>query len=102
MRKGIFVLLFGILPFVLTAQIKVTLDADQAKTQISRNIYGHFAEHIGRLIYGGLYVGENNAGIPNTLRAARAARECPNHVYRGVLSRSTEEFEACIQTDGRH
>ncbi len=66
MRKRIFVLLFGILPIVLTAQIKVTLDADQAKTQISRNIYGHFAEHIGRLIYGGLYVGENNTSIPNT------------------------------------
>ncbi len=31
---------------------------------ISRNIYGHFSEHLGRCIYGGLYVGENS-DIPN-------------------------------------
>ncbi|MBF9252837.1 alpha-N-arabinofuranosidase [Pontibacter sp. 172403-2] len=33
---------------------------------ISRHIYGHFAEHLGRSIYGGFYVGENNTKIPNT------------------------------------
>ena len=33
---------------------------------ISKEIYGHFAEHLGRCIYGGFYVGENNAKIPNT------------------------------------
>ncbi len=66
MRKITLSLLFGILPLVLAAQTKITLDADLAKTQISRNIYGHFAEHIGRLIYGGIYVGENNTKIPNT------------------------------------
>lgn len=33
---------------------------------INRDIYGHFAEHLGRLIYGGLYVGEDNTEIPNT------------------------------------
>lgn len=33
---------------------------------ISRHIYGHFAEHLGRCIYGGFYVGEGNAKIPNT------------------------------------
>jgi alpha-N-arabinofuranosidase len=67
MRKKIILpLLFGILPLVLAAQTKITLDADMAKTQISRHIYGHFAEHIGRLIYGGIYVGENNTNIPNT------------------------------------
>ena len=32
---------------------------------ISRHIYGHFAEHLGRCIYGGFYVGEDSA-IPNT------------------------------------
>ena len=32
---------------------------------ISRHIYGHFAEHLGRCIYGGFYVGEDNK-IPNT------------------------------------
>ena len=48
------------------AQNAVTIDADSAKTTISRHIYGHFAEHLGKCIYGGFYVGENNAKIPNT------------------------------------
>lgn len=34
--------------------------------KISKHIYGHFAEHLGRGIYGGFYVGENNTKIPNT------------------------------------
>ncbi len=32
---------------------------------ISRRLYGHFAEHLGRYIYGGIYVGEESP-IPNT------------------------------------
>ena len=66
MKKIILVLFFGILPFVLTAQNRITLNADHAETQISKHIYGHFAEHLGRCIYDGIYVGENNASIPNT------------------------------------
>src|SRR5688572_13456479 len=38
----------------------------EAELTISKNIYGHFAEHLGRCIYGGFYVGEGNAKIPNT------------------------------------
>ncbi len=37
--------------------------------QISKDIYGHFSEHLGRCIYGGIYVGEDSA-IPN-LRGIR-------------------------------
>jgi alpha-N-arabinofuranosidase len=33
--------------------------------RISRHIYGHFSEHLGRCIYGGLWVGEDSP-IPNT------------------------------------
>jgi len=47
-------------------QITVTLNPDSARTTISRHIYGHFAEHLGHCIYGGFYVGEGNAKIPNT------------------------------------
>src|ERR1051325_7936996 len=43
----------------------LVIRADQPKGQISRNIYGQFAEHLGRLIYGGLWVGEDSP-IPNT------------------------------------
>ncbi len=47
-------------------QTRVTVHADQGKDTISRNIYGHFSEHLGRCIYGGFYVGEASTGIPNT------------------------------------
>ncbi len=66
MKKVILVLIFVILPYVLTAQNKITLNADLAETRINKNIYGHFAEHLGRCIYDGMYVGENNTSIPNT------------------------------------
>ncbi|UII23438.1 alpha-N-arabinofuranosidase [Fulvivirga ligni] len=39
--------------------------ADNAPV-INKHIYGHFAEHLGRCIYGGFYVGEGNTKIPNT------------------------------------
>jgi alpha-N-arabinofuranosidase len=39
--------------------------ADQPKGIINPNIYGQFAEHLGRLIYEGLWVGEDSP-MPNT------------------------------------
>ncbi len=44
----------------------ITLFGDKGKTTIDKNIYGHFAEHLGRCVYGGFYVGEDNKAIPNT------------------------------------
>ena len=41
------------------------LHADQPKGTINRNLYGQFAEHLGRDIYDGLWVGEDS-NIPNT------------------------------------
>ena len=41
--------------------IKSTADAPT----INKNIYGHFAEHLGRCIYGGFFVGDTSK-IPNT------------------------------------
>ena len=66
MKRKIFVLLLVILPFVLTAQNKIALNANLAETKISKNIYGHFAEDLGRCIYGGIFVGKDNTRIPNT------------------------------------
>jgi alpha-N-arabinofuranosidase len=48
-----------------SAQNKITLHVDRAKDTISKNIYGHFAEHLGHGIYGGFYVGDDNKKIPN-------------------------------------
>ena len=59
---------FLFIPRVLPAQSPVNtivVHADAGKDTISRYIYGQFAEHLGRGIYGGLWVGENSP-IPNT------------------------------------
>jgi alpha-N-arabinofuranosidase len=45
---------------------KLTLHIPDAKTIINKNIYGHFAEHLGHCIYDGIYVGDSNTVIPNT------------------------------------
>lgn len=50
----------------LNAQVKIKIDEKADAPQISKHIYGHFAEHLGRCIYQGLYVGEENKIIPNT------------------------------------
>ncbi|MEJ6951167.1 alpha-N-arabinofuranosidase [Natronospora cellulosivora (SeqCode)] len=44
---------------------KLILNADIKKSKIDKNIYGHFSEHLGRCIYGGIWVGEDSP-IPNT------------------------------------
>ncbi len=44
----------------LGAQNQITAHPDEAKTTINRDIYGHFAEHLGRCIYGGIFVGEDS------------------------------------------
>lgn len=52
--------------FTAAAQNQLVLSADAGKDKISKHIYGHFAEHLGRCIYGGFYVGENNTKIKHT------------------------------------
>ena len=43
--------------------MKITLTKEKGP-KISKYIYGHFAEHLGRCIYEGIYVGEDSS-IPN-------------------------------------
>ena len=43
----------------------LTVHVDQPGSTINRNIYGQFAEHLGRCIYEGIWVGEDSP-IPNT------------------------------------
>ena len=50
---------------VETNKAELVVRADQPQGTINRNIYGQFAEHLGRLIYGGIWVGEDSP-IPNT------------------------------------
>lgn len=44
---------------------KLIINADEGKEIINRNIYGHFAEHLGRCFYDGIWVGPDSP-IPNT------------------------------------
>jgi len=46
-------------------QNQIRIDTVHSKGTISPHIYGHFAEHLGRCIYEGFWVGEDSA-IPNT------------------------------------
>ncbi len=56
-------------------QNRIIINADLGKDKINREIYGHFAEHLGNCIYGGFWVGENSPisntrGIRNDVIAA--------------------------------
>ena len=64
------------------ATVAATLRADQPGPVVSRHIYGHFAEHLGRGIYEGIWVGPaspipNTRGIRNDVVAALKALNIP-------------------------
>lgn len=66
----------------------ITIDITASKGTISRHIYGHFAEHLGRCIYEGMWVGEdspipNTAGIRNDLLDALRRLHIPNLRWPG-------------------
>lgn len=65
--KKLFTGLFVILSLPLFAQgdANIRIYPDRGTQQISKHIYGQFAEHLGSCIYGGLWVGPDS-DIPNT------------------------------------
>ena len=61
---------------------RITLHADSPGGTIRREVYGHFAEHLGRCIYDGFWVGPessipNTRGIRNDVVAALRAIDIP-------------------------
>ncbi|MBR4819542.1 MAG: alpha-N-arabinofuranosidase, partial [Clostridiales bacterium] len=44
---------------------KLVIDPQKELGHINPELQGHFSEHLGRCIYGGVFVGENS-DIPNT------------------------------------
>ena len=69
-KKGF--LKFSVVFFISTVSVQsqdkttlVTMNADKNAPIINKNIYGHFAEHLGRCIYDGFFVGDTSK-IPNT------------------------------------
>jgi len=59
-KKLAFILLMFII-FFASAQnsAKLIINGNNPKTTISRNIYGHFSEHLGRCIYDGFWVNDS-------------------------------------------
>ncbi len=56
MKTNLILMLFIAFIMHVNAQNKATLHVDLAKERINPEIYGHFAEHLGKLIYGGIMV----------------------------------------------
>ncbi|MGD8779823.1 MAG: alpha-N-arabinofuranosidase [Ignavibacteria bacterium] len=90
-KNSILLLAFFILCSVsIFSQQKATIivNADQTGDVISKHIYGHFSEHLGRCIYGGIWVGEdseipNTKGIRNDVLEALKKIEIPNVRWPG-------------------
>ena len=74
--------------FVFAQQNTITVNTADAKYIINKNIYGHFAEHLGHCIYGGFYVGDtssipNTNGVRNDIIAALKKLQIPNLRWPG-------------------
>lgn len=87
--KNIFLAFLG-LSTISFAQEKatVTVEPSTEAPTISKHIYGHFAEHLGRCIYGGLFVGDtsaipNTAGVRNDIITALQELQVPNLRWPG-------------------
>ncbi|KAB8193040.1 alpha-N-arabinofuranosidase [Nonomuraea phyllanthi] len=68
--------------------VSAVINVDVKGPTISRHLYGHFAEHLGRCIYGGFYVGEdsdlpNAGGIRLDVVEALRALNIPNLRWPG-------------------
>ncbi|GAA3881716.1 alpha-N-arabinofuranosidase [Tessaracoccus defluvii] len=66
----------------------VVINLDLTGPTVSRHLYGHFAEHLGRCIYGGFWVGEdsplpNTRGIRTDIVEALRAIQIPNLRWPG-------------------
>ena len=70
--------------FSQVATNELMLDVAKAKYKISRNIYGHFSEHLGHCIYGGFWVGENSK-IPNVRGIRSDVVEAMKNIKAPVL-----------------
>ena len=102
--KKLSVMLFILLAsFVSRAQVNVLeIDVAGGKTQINKNIYGQFAEHLGRCIYDGIWVGKNSP-IPNVngyrkdLLEALQALKIPVLRWPGGCPSEWQDEEACYR-----
>src|ERR1700722_14269727 len=67
-----------------TAVAHVAIDTSKPGPEIDRHIYGQFAEHLGRGIYEGIWVGENSK-IPNIHGYRKDVLEALRHIHVPVI-----------------
>ena len=75
-------------PFVTAQKVSLTVDVSKSGAKIDRNIFGQFAEHLGKGVYEGIWVGPgssipNTRGIRNDVVAALKAIKVPNVRWPG-------------------
>jgi alpha-N-arabinofuranosidase len=75
-------------PAVAAEPVELSVDVSKAGARIDRNIFGQFAEHLGRGIYEGIWVGPdspipNTRGIRNEVVAALRALKVPDVRWPG-------------------
>ncbi len=63
---------------------KIFIDRNQSSGTISRYIYGHFSEHLGHCIYGGIYVGKDSP-VPNENGIRKDVVEAMKAIHLPVL-----------------
>jgi alpha-N-arabinofuranosidase len=66
MKLKIAIIVFTWAIFINAQENSIDFVPSEGEIIINKHIYGHFAEHLGRCIYDGFYVGEDNTSIPNT------------------------------------
>ena len=94
--SALFAVLAGLVPAEATPQapvadsapIAVSVDASQPGAKVDRHLFGQFAEHLGKGIYEGVWVGPdspipNTRGIRNDIVAALKAIKVPNVRWPG-------------------
>ena len=62
----------------------ISIDRNRSAGTISRYIYGHFAEHLGHCIYGGIFVGRDST-VPNENGIRKDVAEAMRNIRVPVL-----------------
>ena len=82
----------------------LSINLRNRKNTISRNLYGQFSEHLGRGIYGGIYVGEDsdishiNGMRQDVVEALKKIKVPVNTTGRTALARVKAERKWSIPT----
>jgi alpha-N-arabinofuranosidase len=75
-------------PTIAADKAQLSIDGSKAGAKIDHNLFGQFAEHLGRGVYEGIWVGPdsvipNTRGISNDVVAALRALKVPNVRWPG-------------------